>query len=856
MVQVSVNCVTRRAAGALAAQAAACATHFFGARGNPTISPMISRTRLRATAIGGALAGAALLLSPAAPAQSVAASPPSAIAPTADSGEAIAIARAGRYDDALDLLRALRAAAPADAGLLHDEIAVLGWAERDAAVLASAAALDAERAPGFVLDIVAKAARNLRRFDEAALWYRRALERAPDDLDAALGLALTEADRRDQPAAHRALDRVPASRADQPPALLARAYVAQGAGHWLEALRCYEQVLASEPKHAGAARGYALALRALLLPTEALEFAAEHEGILSEAELSRLRADEVALRVRLVTSTPYPPAQRSEGFRLALAALDESLATITDPAALAAVRSDRVIALAQANLSREALAEFELLKTATPSPPFEALVAAGRAHLELGEADSALELLLAASAQLPSDVEVRFDLVFAYLAADEPRNALRVADALTRELPPLTTGPGAVVTKGNPVALRAELVAALADAYTDRLALAQRRLETLLAAAPNNAEARQELANVYRWRGWLDRSQSEYRQVLAVNPDALGARAGYAHARLDAAAYGEVERAVGELERLDAANPTVRRLAERWDVERRSELRLDAADSRSSGTTFGSEQQDATATWLSQPLGQWRATAHAEYAHAEFPEGEGLLRRTGGGAEFRSERWRTSALVLRRSDDDHDLGLRALGDYRLGDRWRLGASLDLDSSDTPLRGRRLGLTTDVLGAAVELRPNESGGVTFGWRHREHSDGNEGDSYFAQGWFRLRNDPRFKLDVTGDLAAAANATDQVAYFSPRHDLFALAGVRHTARLYRRDERSLIQVVDLAGGRYDQAGYGSGRLWRLGYRLELDLRGRLRAELGAERARLFYDGAPEYTTSFTLELGARL
>ena len=39
-----------------------------------------------------------------------------------------------------------------------------------------------------------------------------------------------------------------------------------------------------------------------------------------------------------------------------------------------------------------------------------------------------------------------------------------------------------------------------------------------------------------------------------------------------------------------------------------------------------------TATWLSQPLGQWRAVAQAEYAHAEFPEGASVLRRAGGHA--------------------------------------------------------------------------------------------------------------------------------------------------------------------------------------------------------------------------------
>jgi biofilm PGA synthesis protein PgaA len=432
---------------------------------------------------------------------------------------------------------------------------------------------------------------------------------------------------------------------------------------------------------------------------------------------------------------------------------------------------------------------------------------------------------------------------------------LRAAHALARELPPTQTGPGGLVTKSNPNAIRAELVAAIAEAYADQLASAQRRLETLLAAAPSNAEARRELANVYRWRGWLDRSQSEYRQVLAVHPEALEARAGYGHARLDAAAFDEVEQTVAELRSLDATDSNVRRLAERWQLERRSELGIESSSARSSGTTFGSEQRAYDATWRSQPLGQWRAIVATEHSRADFPEGEGELQRAGAGAEFRSERWLTSALALD-SDASSELGIRANGERRLGDRWRLGASLDLDSSDTPLRGRRIGLTTDVLGAVVELRPSDLGGVTFGWRHREHSDDNSGESYYAQGWYRVRNAPRSKLDVIGDLAASANATELVPYFSPRHDLFALGGLRHTARLFRRNANSIEQIVDVAGGSYDQAGFASGRMWRLGYRLRLDLHDAVRAELGAERARMVYDGAPEYSTSVAFALTARL
>ena len=810
---------------------------------------MKMRNRHRAPAVGALVAALVLFAS------TLSAQPPAPTAET-EAARATALARAGRYDEALDLLRTLRAASPDDARLLHDETVVLGWAERDDAVLANAAVLDSSVAPAYVLAAAGKAARNLRRFDEAARWYSLALLRQPGDVEATLGLALTEADRGDVAAARSALAQLPAASAAAKPVLLATAYVAQAANQPLDALRRYERVLAATPRDRDAARGKALALRALLLPTQALEFAAEHDGILSDAELARLKADETALQVRLVTATPYLPPQRATQYTQTLAALDESLATIADPAARAAVRSDRVIALAQAHRSADAIAEFEALRDEVASPSFDTLLAAGRAYLEAGDADRSVELLLAASALKPSDVEARFDLVFAYLAAERQRDALEVAHALTRELPATSSGPGALVTKGNPAALRAEVVAALAEAYADQLASAQQRLEALLAAAPNNVDARQELANVYRWRGWLDRSQAEYRQVLAVQPDAIATRAGYAHARLDAAAFDEVERTVAELTALDAEDPAVRRLEQRFELERRSELTLDMSGGRSSGTTFGSEQSNATVTWLSQPLNRWRAVARVEDASAEFPEGPGELQRAGGGAEYRFEQWRASALVMRHTDGDGELGLALHGGRRLGDRWRLAASLDLDSSATPLRGRRESLRTDVVGALAEMRPSENAGASFGWQRRDHSDGNEGETWSAQGWFRVMNAPRGKLDVTGEVSAASNASDQVSYFSPRHDLFALAGMRHTARLYRRGERTVTQVVDAAAGRYDQAGFATGEIWRLDYRLRLDLRESLHAEIGAQRSRMFYDGAPEYGTSLLLGVTARL
>ena len=108
--------------------------------------------------------------------------------------EAVNLARAGEVDEALQIIASLRATTPDDQSLLYDETTILAWAGRDTEVMANAAQLDPETAPEYLLTAVAKSARNVQRFDEAAIWYQAALARRPDNLDARLGLAMTQGD--------------------------------------------------------------------------------------------------------------------------------------------------------------------------------------------------------------------------------------------------------------------------------------------------------------------------------------------------------------------------------------------------------------------------------------------------------------------------------------------------------------------------------------------------------------------------------------------------------------------------------------------------------------------------------------
>ena len=766
--------------------------------------------------------------------------------------EAVVLARSGRHEDALRLLAKLRAAAPDDIRLIHDETTVLGWAERDEAVLRNARLLDGVETPAYVAITIAKSARNLGRYGDAAAWYRRALELAPAEIDARVGLAMTLADGGDAAAAAAVLDVLPPEAAQDTSVLLARAYVEQRADRPLAALTLYEQVLAAQPRHEGALRGKALMLRALLLPGEALAVAALHPGVLTDAEIARLEADEAALKVRLTSGTPYPADQRDAAHREMLARLDRVLDEIEDPAARAAVQADRIVALYESGRSHDAIEQFEQLRRSGQPVPPHAARAAAAAHLRLRRADDAVELLRAAAEAAPDDTELRFDLVFAYLEAERHDEALALARALAERFPLVAGDASRIAYKEQ--RLRAGVLVALVEAYTDQLADAQARLEALAADAPNNPDVRHELANVYRWRGWLDRSESEYRRVLSAHPDQLGARVGFAHTRLDAAAFDEVGRAVDELNAAYPDDPGVTSLHERFRLERRGELTLGLRSGQASGATFGNEQLDWTAGWVTAPIGRVRGVARYDDLAADFPEGDGGLRRFGAGAEYRADRWSVTGLLSGRSGGG--VGLLTTADWRLDDHWRLNGIVDLDSAETPLRGRRVGTEGNVFGFGAEYRANEGAAVAFGWRYRDLSDGNAGASWFADARKRLLNEPRWKLDLTGELNGSRNDRDDVPYFSPRRDRAALLGARHEWRLFRRYDSSVVQLVEAGAGWYDQAGYPGGRIWRARYALRFELGPAVTVEGAALRSRMFYDGLPEYGTFYTLDLAVRL
>ncbi len=267
------------------------------------------------------IAGYFLLLIVANPRVAVAdAAGPDPLSSTQD--DAIELARNGEFDDALRILRALREAAPTDSTLLHEETVVLGWAHQDRLALENGKLIHLGSAPGYVVNAVARSARNMGEFGMAADWYSTLLERDAANLDARLGLAMTHADAADPEQAWRVIAEAPDDHQDAVPLRLTEAYLYEREGRFMEALAGYQRVLEVESMNREALRGAALVLRMALLPRQALALAREHAGILSDEEVVQLEADVAALQIRQGAQSSYPAPRRYEGTDRALSGID------------------------------------------------------------------------------------------------------------------------------------------------------------------------------------------------------------------------------------------------------------------------------------------------------------------------------------------------------------------------------------------------------------------------------------------------------------------------------------------------------------------------------------------------------
>ncbi|MFQ5982849.1 MAG: poly-beta-1,6 N-acetyl-D-glucosamine export porin PgaA, partial [Woeseiaceae bacterium] len=554
---------------------------------------------------------------------------------------AVQIARSGNYESAIETLTHLLESNADDAYALHDLLIILGWNEQDQEVLNLADRLNPETAPVDVLETLAKASRNVGDFEQSVRWYELAISRSPARLESHLGLAMVHADMGHQEDAMRTLNAVAIDKQHRPRWLMAKAYVHSSDADYGKAILAYDNVLSDDPNHRSALRGKILAMQRLLLPEQALEIASAHPGILTEDELAQLRTDWAAVQIRWANQTATGKSIADYPLQNTIDELsDISRQFVDNDAAQRRTRFDRIVALRSEWRMTEVVTEYEQLATSTDNIPAYVLRAAAGAYLYLEQPEKARELLIRALKQEPESFELNHDLFYVYVDLEQHRRAMSLAESMRESEPIWRQVPGSPVFKRNPQRMQAEITAGVSLALADQLPQSQVRFETLLSRAPHNTDLRQELATVYRWRGWTDRALFEYEQVLSVEPELTTARIGHAHALLDRRKYELADREISALVSDRPAQRDVMRLRQRWEQHNKHQFHVESAFGDSSGVQFGSRQYSFDGYFFTRPLAyRYRPFVHTSDAFAEFPEGDARRRRIGAGIEYRGTDW-------------------------------------------------------------------------------------------------------------------------------------------------------------------------------------------------------------------------
>jgi biofilm PGA synthesis protein PgaA len=530
--------------------------------------------------------------------------------------------------------------------------------------------------------------------------------------------------------------------------------------------------------------------------------------------------------------------------------LDEGIAALRelfsrDPADVA-VAGDLAVVLSWAERHSEAL---EVARALPPgaAPPY-VLRALGESLLALDRPRQAADLYRRILESEPEAAETRMALFWAEIEAERFGEAFRVIDEMAVSAP-----------SGRPK-VSAERTASMARALGDRLAEAQSRLERLSHRQPDDPDILLSLSTVYRWRGWPEQALATVDRVVAGHPGLASALVARTRALMD---LGRLEEAGALVRRLVAEHPDDREvppLQEAWRLRHRPELTLEVSAGESSGDTFGaSDRRSEVLVYGSVLANRFRPFLHAGTESAQLAEGELSWDRLGAGLEMSSSRFRLIGQVSgNRSSEGGDAALGAALDlgWRFGDHWFAGARVDSDSPDVPLRGRPYGIDGRSARLALRWTGSDLASVRGSFSRLELSDGNLRQSLLLAAEHRFLTRPRLRLTGSAELYGSVNRLAEVPYFNPERDVSATGALAVDVLTWRSRGRSLTQRLALAGGAYEQTGFGSAPVGSVRYEHTWRLPRAFDLRYGVGWSSRVYDGGREERTWGYFSTGLRL
>lgn len=759
---------------------------------------------------------------------------------------------AGEVEASYVQLQGAYLSCPANIPYRNDYIVAAAFSGHAREALDTAAGLRAASLPTYVLEALGRAARDNRQPD-LALHYYDTILMARADVGAQVGRDLALIDLGDAPAARTDLLALRQRDARRVDVLEALGLADEAVGDDIGALAAAESLLELEPRHAaGLKLRYRLLVRA---GAPHLAVALTPPQLLTSRESGSALRDRLAFDFRWARDDPGSARIRAQRLdrvieRMRLATADES----SDRDVRDGLRGDLVEALAERGRSREAIEEYQrMLADGIRVEPYVSSVLVG-AYVAFRQPQRAVALYRALPPGMDPPYAVKAAYFYALLESGQYDAAVRWADRLAGTEPPYAYANVPELRTENPDDASALELAALARSYTDRLADAEQRLQSLLRVAPADSDARLALADVYEMRGWPRRAAAVSDQLLLESPS-LGPLPQLFSDQMSMADWRAASATRARMEDLlppDTAE--LLRVARDWDTHQMAEASIDGEFGKSHGGRPGVIDSEIGEYVYSPPLDwDYRAYLHLDQTWGTPVQGTTFRHAEGAGIEYHTSGWLATGelLAIDGRGPYPQLSAQATPD----DHWTLGVAYALRTLDIPIAAVVVGVHADRVALNADYRVSDSRDFGAQAIYEGYSDGNSRSELLADWRERWITGPIYKLDTRLDLDTSHNTLDDTNYFNPKRDLSAAVTVQNQWLQFRRYESSLTHELDVGVGDYFQQGYGQGAIALLRYRAVYQVNQRVTLKAGAGTGIRPYDGRRETLDVLTLNVDGR-
>lgn len=745
--------------------------------------------------------------------------------PQAEYDSVIRSARDGQAASAVEKLTVWHNTYRDDQKILYDLVVVLGWAGDYNAALAYYEQLLKPDTPVYVLKSLGNSANKMARWDDAEKAYRLVLRTTPDDHEAHAGLvdAMFGQKRPDDALAY-VQEFLPkftsgyTTKNVQMIALLGSVHTRRS--EHLLAANTYQNAVRLDPQSRAAFRNYVFALDAAGMHYLAAR-TADRKLEWFSAEEQRQIAHAVAGQTVNFGQSQLNVDYRQPRFATTDASLSENQQVTDQFGEKPVTQFDRMIALRDRQQMSEVVELYQSLKASGVAIPPYAKAAAADAYLYLEQPEAARDLYLSAIEEARAGDVATLDawqsgLTYAYSESEQHNLAQATADRLYQTTPAFSNAGIPGVEAQNDDYPSGAVLPVLVRMYADRLKEAERRLAVLRQDAPFNQQIRGAYADLRMSRGHPRAALGEYQLIQVDYPKAVEPQTGRGNALLALNQFTEAKQVLPALQRDYPENKDVQNFARQIDIYDRPYLEVTSTFGKGGGIAGAESVVEARlySAPLTNSLGDpYRVFSHISHSDGDINQGSSNgskvgRSRIGVGLDYRVRDLNLAAEVNRAIESANRTGAAFEMTKDFSDTWQMQFAADSNVNDLAAAAYNNDVTAQRLTAGLTWRQNESRRIDGELSNTRFSDNNRRDAATLAWTERWWSGPVFKLDSILGLATSRNSASNAVYFNPSSDKEATATLVAEWTTWRRYRRSMIQQVQVFGGRYWQEGFASG------------------------------------------------